>query len=65
MAGVHRLKAAQQVSAVCLLAQIEHHQLCADLQQTVRVRSVLSLWSLLGRPQKQGACMEAVAYDVN
>ena len=33
MAGVHWLEAAQQVSAVCLLTQIKHHQLCADLQQ--------------------------------
>ena len=31
LAGVHRLEAAQQVSAVCLLAQDEHHQLCAHL----------------------------------
>ena len=33
MAGVHWLEAAQQVSAVRLLAQIEHHQLRANLQQ--------------------------------
>ena len=33
MAGVHGLEAAQQVSAVCLLAQVEYYQLGADLQQ--------------------------------
>ena len=57
MAGVHWLEAAQQVSAVRLLAQVEDHQLCANLQYVVSVCSVMSLWSLQSGLHKQGDCL--------
>ena len=64
MAGVHWLEAAQQVSAVCLLAQVEHHQLGANLQQQRVWVSYCVFRSLQWGLQKRRKCMMAVAHNV-
>ncbi len=43
MTRVNGLEAAQQVSAICLLTQVEGDQLCPDLSRTCKLRIYLSL----------------------